>query len=637
MRRWVGAALLAATGVVAALALMEALVRLTGLGAPPGSGDGATAPPLPEALRGLPELRGVGELARPNVRGVYQGVLHRTNSAGMRGPEVTLRPPPGVFRIAVIGDSITMGHGVEEEQTYVARVERALNETGPGRYELLNLGVSGMNIHHSVKRLIHLGLDYEPDLIVYGFTLNDIEGPAYVANTPEDQRAYLRLLGRFADSRSALLRALWPRLVNLRSAWRPLPGSYEATLERNYFQRPRAWAQVARGLDRLAAIGRQRDVCVVVLVHPAVARLRMGHPFTRFYDHVQAEAEARGLFAVQAWPYFRGRDAARLRFNVVDSHPNAEGHRLLAEALLDGLRRLPARCGLAGSGERGAVDAQRDAVDVRGVVGGQEGDAAGHGLRAPELVERHHPVDQLAVRAFRELEGLLDGCGDGAGTERVRAQSLLAVLDGERARQRQHAALRRGVGRRPGMSGQGGRGGHVHDVAARLQQVGKGVPAHQEGARQVDRQDAAPVLEGDLVAVAEPEDAGHVAQHVQPSEAGHRARHGRAHLLRVRDVGDFRLHVGAELPRQLGGLLQPGGLHVGQEEGGSLLAQALGGGAPDARGRAGDQHAAILETSHGDIILAQSRSGRRARSRRWLDLRRPRLLRDGHLAGGVRR
>ena len=38
------------------------------------------------------------------------------------------------------------------------------------------------------------------------------------------------------------------------------------------------------------------------------------------------------------------RDADTLRFSFANPHPNAAGHRLLAEALRDGLEALPPRC-----------------------------------------------------------------------------------------------------------------------------------------------------------------------------------------------------------------------------------------------------------------------------------------------------
>lgn len=349
-RRALATLLLAFLGIALAAAAAELGLRLAGVGdVRRGPREAVLAPGVDPELLGLPILTTALELARPGVRGLHEGVLHRTNSAGMRGREVAREVPPGTFRIAVAGDSVTMGHRVVEEDTYSARSERELNAgAGATRFEVLNLGLSGANILHTVKRLERVGLLYAPDLIVYGFTVNDIEGPGFEPNSKSDRERYLGSIGRFAFSPSRLMQVVWPRLVTIRSGLDPQPGSYEYALERGYLNDGPAWGQIAHGLDRLAAIGRAREVCVHVLVHPVIQQLRFAHPFERVYERVARAAKERGLFVTRALEVFRGHDAADLRFDIVDSHPNAEGHRLLAEALLQGLRGLPARCGVPG-------------------------------------------------------------------------------------------------------------------------------------------------------------------------------------------------------------------------------------------------------------------------------------------------
>ena len=139
-------------------------------------------PPPPFALLRLPVLRTIAEIDRPGVRGVFKEHLFRTNSHGVRGPEYATRPPRGVFRIAIVGDSVTMGSGVDEEDAYPALLEALLNAgatAGERRYEVLNFGLAANNIEGSVLRLRYLAGVYRPDLVVYGFTVNDIEGRHY--------------------------------------------------------------------------------------------------------------------------------------------------------------------------------------------------------------------------------------------------------------------------------------------------------------------------------------------------------------------------------------------------------------------------------------------------------------------------
>lgn len=77
-----------------------------------------------------------------------------------------------------------MGSGVGEEQTYARQLEHLLNDADSRRtHEVLNLGLAGLNLRAILQRLEAIGLRYEPDLIVYGWTVNDIEGPAYRRTT----------------------------------------------------------------------------------------------------------------------------------------------------------------------------------------------------------------------------------------------------------------------------------------------------------------------------------------------------------------------------------------------------------------------------------------------------------------------
>ena len=83
-------------------------------------------------------MKGIAAHASRNVRGLHKWVLYRTNSAGFRGPEYEIPKPPELFRTVIIGDSYTMGSGVEEEFTYAREVERALSQrVRHGRHRII--------------------------------------------------------------------------------------------------------------------------------------------------------------------------------------------------------------------------------------------------------------------------------------------------------------------------------------------------------------------------------------------------------------------------------------------------------------------------------------------------------------------
>ena len=107
----------------------------------------------------------LGYVLKPgSVKGLY-----RINSGGFRDREFSEEKPPGVFRIVVVGDSVTFGLLCDAGSAYPKQLESLLNEQATGgapRFEVLNLGVTGYNISQVVEFLRVVGTRYEPDLIV---------------------------------------------------------------------------------------------------------------------------------------------------------------------------------------------------------------------------------------------------------------------------------------------------------------------------------------------------------------------------------------------------------------------------------------------------------------------------------------
>ncbi|MHC4261658.1 MAG: SGNH/GDSL hydrolase family protein [Planctomycetota bacterium] len=175
--------LAAATGVVAALALAEVLVRALGL--TPGSSylDSSDAQLL-EAwlertrsggllLAGQDPHPGYGWTNRPGLRDFEEpGHPPRsTNTAGMRGAEEFERDRlPERARIALVGDSFTFGTHQPDERIWAAQLARSLPDC-----EVLNFGVPGFGLDQAVLRLEREALDWRPDVVVLGvFATNPV-------------------------------------------------------------------------------------------------------------------------------------------------------------------------------------------------------------------------------------------------------------------------------------------------------------------------------------------------------------------------------------------------------------------------------------------------------------------------------
>src|SRR3989344_4140928 len=115
---------------------------------------------------------------RRNNEGFFHGGHYTTNSHGFRGKEISIEKPENTVRVLVVGDSISFGHGVNDNETYPYFLEQSLNEYLAGEeeapaFEVINTSVPGnspFQEYHDMKR----GLAYDPDIIVLQITLNDI-------------------------------------------------------------------------------------------------------------------------------------------------------------------------------------------------------------------------------------------------------------------------------------------------------------------------------------------------------------------------------------------------------------------------------------------------------------------------------
>lgn len=118
-------------------------------------------------------------LMKPGSHYEWQGIPVDINSHGLRGPETTYEKPHAMYRILNLGDSVAMGWGVRDEDTYGRRLESMLNEqaTDNLRYEVINAGVPGWNLENALAYLQGEGLKFKPDLIILDLTIaNDIKG-----------------------------------------------------------------------------------------------------------------------------------------------------------------------------------------------------------------------------------------------------------------------------------------------------------------------------------------------------------------------------------------------------------------------------------------------------------------------------
>lgn len=108
----------------------------------------------------------------PNQRGYWrvgdQRIFFRINSIGFRGPEVSFKKKPGVFRVLIIGDSQVFCGERPYHTTFMARIQRRFDQRGLP-VEIVPMGVNNYSTAQEYLVYHLIGRKLQPDLVIVMF------------------------------------------------------------------------------------------------------------------------------------------------------------------------------------------------------------------------------------------------------------------------------------------------------------------------------------------------------------------------------------------------------------------------------------------------------------------------------------
>ena len=331
--------------------------------------------------------------ARDRSPGDFSVVYH-TNSRGFRGPEVRDPRDGEVLRVLGVGDSFTFGIGVEDDETYLRRLEAelraspVLDDLAVAEIEVVNAGTAGWGTGHALAFLEDRGWDLEPDLLVLGFFANDplddrsaglfrVEDGTLVRpprGTTEDyfpERQVLKRLPFYETlaHNSALLALVRTQYMNWRVRQRESPATPSAP--RVSIENPPL--ELTRYL--LREIGRQADErgipwVVLLIPRPWTADTEPAEVLARYEAHRLLCAEE-GVSCLDATSGLLEAGVApeELYYQNHDHHWTPTPHRLAAESLarwiedrLSNVDTAPTEAGLV-SADYAAGDPSGPAVE----------------------------------------------------------------------------------------------------------------------------------------------------------------------------------------------------------------------------------------------------------------------------------
>jgi lysophospholipase L1-like esterase len=296
-------------------------------------------------------------VARTNHAGdVVEKLGFRINALGFRGDEVSVRKPPGTFRIVCLGDSTTFGIwneaflDVRGFTSYPGELAKQLAEHGYAHVEVINAGVLGYTSAQGVAQLLAQVVRLSPDVVTVRFGNND-HGMRFGS---EPLPASTRL-------DYALLRWTPQWLLDLQVVRLAFHAFRQTAAGGQLPPGPRVVppAEFRRNLERIVAISHAYGARVLLLDFPYRPLERGPTPGETFPNAMQDAKSLEELHATHAayqdvvrhvagetdTPFVEMGPALHARhrevFTDADlSHPNAAGYALMGQLLFDRLREL---------------------------------------------------------------------------------------------------------------------------------------------------------------------------------------------------------------------------------------------------------------------------------------------------------
>jgi len=245
----------------------------------------------------------------------FNGTKLSTNRWGMRDRDYEKTPAPNTYRIALTGPSFVMGYGVNDEEDFEWLLEDRLNEERAGSpytsYEILNFAVPGYSAIQNLIVMEQKALDFQPNAVFF------------MAHQREEEA----VVKYFADRLSVRADLPYADLMEIALRAGAKPGATKAETER--LLQPVGTEILSWTYRRIVEVSRAHGILPVWIFMPTLE-----HPLRQDeIAHLNRLAEEAGFIILDLSGAYDNQDLDSLVVAYWDKHPNAKGHRLIAEDL----------------------------------------------------------------------------------------------------------------------------------------------------------------------------------------------------------------------------------------------------------------------------------------------------------------
>lgn len=264
------------------------------------------------------------------------------NSWGYRDIEHSIKKDNDTYRILIIGDSFTFGWGIKNLDDIYSRVlqKKLDNEYGKDKFEVITLAKNGFSTKDVTKVLKDIGLNLNPDLIVYGYYVNDIEG----ANSFKGYEKlyfhhFLRPyeVGYFLYQNSFAYYFLESRIKNMIRSYGLERNTYKNYMEHLYSDSNPSFIEHRQSMQEFINIGTERNIPIIVLSFPIITDFE-DYPFYFINEYI--ESITKDVVYIDLLNSFSDYSPEELRVGFLEEHINELGHSITANILFNEIKTM---------------------------------------------------------------------------------------------------------------------------------------------------------------------------------------------------------------------------------------------------------------------------------------------------------
>ncbi len=259
-------------------------------------------------------------------------VNNERNALGIREEWDSLEPDDRRLRIAFLGDSITFGESVEAAETFSRLVGESMNSFIERGVVTMNLGEPGTGPPEQLAVYRRVAPELRPYIVVHVLYPNDLGDDLYgmlrgiyaIRDADLWVGDYSYVL-KYAEKKIRQWAAMRETFAYFRGG---------ATAE----ERDQAWSTLREDVVAVKEAVEADGGTYYMVLFPWLFRLD-DYPLGGVHQRMRALAEELRVSYLDLFDTFGGMAADDVRISRGNEHPNAHGHQLAADAIVEFLRR----------------------------------------------------------------------------------------------------------------------------------------------------------------------------------------------------------------------------------------------------------------------------------------------------------